>query len=279
MFTRSTLAAHFRALGVAPGDVVMLHASVRAVGEIAGGPDQIHLALADLLTPAGTIVMYAGCPRYVDEVGRGDLSLEQEAEVLEKLPPFDAATARSARDHGILVEFLRTWPGTRACDHVTRFIARGSQAELLCAPPPWDDALGRGSALDCLVALDGRILLLGSDHDAVTFLHYVEHVADFPDKRIARFRVPVLDAGQRVWRWMAEVDSSSSGAHAHWPDRFFARLVDAHLAASGNDGGRVGDAQSYLISARDLLAFARAWMERIAANAAAVAELDRCARP
>jgi aminoglycoside 3-N-acetyltransferase len=212
-------------------------------------------------------------------VGRGDLSLEQEAEVLEKLPPFDAATARSARDHGILVEFLRTWPGTRACDHVTRFIARGSQAELLCAPPPWDFALGVESALDRLVTLDGRILLLGSDHDAVTFLHYVEHIAEFPDKRLARFRVPVLDAGKRVWRWMAEVDSSSSGAHAHWPDRFFARLVDAHLAATGNRGGRVGDAQSYLISARALLAFARPWMERIAADAAAVAELDRRARP
>ena len=26
--------------------------------------------------------------------------------------------------------------------------------------------------------LDGKIVLLGSDHDAVTFFHYVEHVAD-----------------------------------------------------------------------------------------------------
>jgi aminoglycoside N3'-acetyltransferase len=37
-------------LGVEPGDIVMLHASVRAVGEVAGGPDQIHLALKDALT-------------------------------------------------------------------------------------------------------------------------------------------------------------------------------------------------------------------------------------
>ena len=35
------LANDFRRLGVAASDVVMLHAAVRAVGEVAGGPDQI----------------------------------------------------------------------------------------------------------------------------------------------------------------------------------------------------------------------------------------------
>jgi cyclophilin family peptidyl-prolyl cis-trans isomerase len=48
--SRADLADGFRALGVRPGDVVFLHASVRAVGPVAGGPDQIHLALKDALT-------------------------------------------------------------------------------------------------------------------------------------------------------------------------------------------------------------------------------------
>src|SRR5947208_12332242 len=109
MHSRDDLARDFRSLGVMPGDVVMLHASVRAVGEVAGGPDEIHLALKDALTPEGTLMMYAGCPRYVDEVGRGNLTAEEEREVLEKLPSFDAHTARSARGHGLLVEFLETY--------------------------------------------------------------------------------------------------------------------------------------------------------------------------
>jgi aminoglycoside 3-N-acetyltransferase len=41
----------------------------------------------------------------------------------------------------------------------------------------------------------GRILLLGSDHDHVTFLHHAEHTVDVPDKRIVRFQVPVLEQG------------------------------------------------------------------------------------
>src|SRR6266478_7506274 len=101
MRTRDELAADLRKLGLASGDVVMVHASVRAVGEVAGGPDEIHLALKDALTAEGTLLMYASCPRYFDEVGRGNLTKEQENEILDKLPAFDPLTARSARDHGI----------------------------------------------------------------------------------------------------------------------------------------------------------------------------------
>src|SRR5690348_6631879 len=118
MHSRARLADDLRALGVQPGDVVMLHASVRAVGPIAGGPDEIHLALKDALTPDGTLVMYASCPAYVDEIGRGNLTAGQEAELLEKLPAFDPLTARSQRENGTLVEFLRTFPGSIVNSHV-----------------------------------------------------------------------------------------------------------------------------------------------------------------
>jgi aminoglycoside 3-N-acetyltransferase len=266
MHARQQLTADLCALGIAPADVVMVHASVRAVGDVAGGPDEIHLALKDALTADGTLLMYAGCPRYVDEVGRGNLSPAEEAEVLDTLPPFDADTARSARDHGILVEFLRTWPGSRVNRHVARFVAWGRQADYLLSRQPWDYAFGHDSALDRFVALDGKILLLGCDHDTVTFLHYVEHIADIPDRRVARFKVPVVENGTRVWRDMEEFDTSSAGVHANWPERFFARLVDSHLAASGNRGGRVGDAWCHLLSARELLAFARPVMERVAVD-------------
>jgi aminoglycoside 3-N-acetyltransferase len=266
MHSRSRLTADFRSLGVAPGDVVMVHASVRAVGKIAGGPDEIHLALKDALTSRGTLLMYAGCPRYCDEVGRGNLTAEEESEVLDKLPPFDAETARADRDNGTLVEFLRTFPESRVNHHVARFVAWGAQTDYLFSRQPWDYAFGRESALDRFVELKGKILLLGCDHDTVTFLHYAEHIVDIPDKRIARFKVPVLENGARVWRDMAEVNTAGDGAHANWPDGFFATITDAHLAATSNRGGTVGDAQSYLLSARELLAFALPMMARVAAD-------------
>ena len=78
MHDRSRLSRDLHALGLTAGDTVMVHASVRAVGEIAGGPDEIHLAIKDVITSTGTLMMYASCPQYVDEVGRGNLSPARE---------------------------------------------------------------------------------------------------------------------------------------------------------------------------------------------------------
>jgi len=198
MYSMEELANDFRELGIRAGDTVMLHASVRAVGKVAGGPDAIHLALKSALTSDGALIMYASCPRYYDEVGRGRLTVEQEREIREKLPVFDPLTARCARDNGTLVEFLRTYPDSRVNRHVARFVFWGKQTEHLLSRQPWNYALGSDSPLERFLMTDGKIVLLGSDHDAVTFLHYVEHVADIPGKRIARYQVPVRENGCRV---------------------------------------------------------------------------------
>ena len=273
MYSRDQLAGDFRKLGVSPADTIMLHASVRTVGPIAGGPDQIHLALKDALTPEGTLMMYAGCPQPTDEVGRGHLTAEEEQELMDKLPAFDPLTARSDRDNGTLVEFLRTYPGTLVNRHVARFAVWGRRAADLISSQPWDYAYGKDSALDRFVDLGGRVLLLGCDHDTVTFLHYAEHIADIPGKRVATFKVPVADNGTRVWKEMKEFDTSGAGAHPNWPDRFFARIVDTYLDQTNNAGGLVGTAQAFLLDSRGLLDFALPVMQAVAADAGAAEEL------
>src|ERR1700733_3285153 len=236
MHSTEKLTNDFFHLGIRAGDTVMLHAAVRAVGEVAGGPDAIHLALKSALTAEGTLMMYASCPRYYDEVGRGNLTTEQEREIHEKLPAFDPLTARSDRDNGTLVEFLRTYPSSRVNRHVARFVFWGKQTEHLMSSQPWNYAFGSGSPLERFMMLAGKIVLLGSDHDAVTFLHYVEHIADIPGKRIARYQVPVMENGNRIWREMEEFDTSGEGVPPNWPDRLFAKIIDSFLVRTGNKG-------------------------------------------
>jgi len=262
--SRQELAEAFSALGVAPGDTVMVHASVRAVGPIAGGPDQIHLAIKDALTDRGTMVMYASCPDGYDDVGRGAYPGSHERQLLEKMPAFDARTARAQRDNGTLVEFFRSYPDSLVNDHVARFVVWGAQAPYLISEQPWDYAFGRGSALERFVELDGKILLIGCDHDQVTFLHYAEHILNVPGLRIAVFEVPVLENGVRVWKEMKEIDTSGDGAHPNWPDRFFAQIVNAYLAKTQNRGGRVGHAHCFLFDAKGLLALALDEMRSVA---------------
>ena len=158
---------------------------------------------------------------------------------MEKLPAFDPLTARAQRENGALVEFFRTYPGSIVNAHVARFVAWGRRADELISSQPWNYAFGRGSVLDRFVTMEGRILLLGCDHDTVTFLHYAAHVVEIPGKRVARYKVPVLEHGTRVWRDMEEFDTSEKGAHPNWPDRFFARLVHQRPARPGSVAGRL----------------------------------------
>ena len=264
MWSRAELARGFLELGVADGDSVMLHASVRSVGEVAGGPDQIHMALRDVLGAGGTLMMYVGCPSYYDDVGRGVLTVAQEHEVIEKHPPFNPLTTRSARSHGILVEFFRTYPGTIVNNHIARFAAAGANARYLLAEQPPDFPYGVDSPLGRFLALNGKILLLGSDHDEVTFLHHLEHVVDFPNKKIASYQVPYATGEAIVWRQVQEVNTADDGAHADWPNRFFAQLVDGYLESATNLGSAVGNSRAYLISADDLFKYAAPIMQRVA---------------
>lgn len=129
--------------------------------------------------------------------------------------------------------------------HVARFVVWGKRADYLISRQPWTYAFGRESVLERLVELDGKILALGCDHDNVTFLHYAEHIVDIPDKRVARYKVPIMENGARVWRDMEEFNTAGDGVHANWPSRFFATIVDNYLAATENRGGLVGDAKCF----------------------------------
>ncbi len=64
-------------------------------------------------------------------------------------------------------------------------------------------------------------------------------------------------------RGMEEFDTAEA-AHPGWPDRFFARIVDGYLRETGNRGGMIGDARSFLLDARGLLEHALREMRRAA---------------
>lgn len=60
LVTKSCLVADLRGLGVHAGQSVMLHASVKAIGWVVGGPDVVLDALLEVLTPSGTLIMGVG---------------------------------------------------------------------------------------------------------------------------------------------------------------------------------------------------------------------------
>ena len=82
----------------------------------------------------------------------------------------------------------------------------------------------------------------------------------------------LVENGRRIWRDPEELDTAGAGVHAKWPDRLFSRIID-FLVKRRNNGARVGQAMTYVLSARELLDFALPLMKEIAADPLAAESL------
>lgn len=258
--TKSRIIQDLRDLGLVPGQVVMLHASVRAIGWVVGGPDVVLQALLDVLTPAGTLMMYVGWednPYHLAE-----WSEEWQRAYLEECPAFDPARSRAYRKWSILTEYLRTWPGACRSNHPEASVAAvGALARWITEDHPLQYGYGPGSPLAKLCETGGDVLLLGAPLDTITLLHYAEHLARVPNKRIARYKMPILRDGQRVWVEIEDFDTSQGIVDWEGGD-YFGVIAREYLASGRGRSGKVGAAKSYLFDAAGLVDFGVRWMER-----------------
>lgn len=251
--TRRSLAADLSALGVAEGDAVLVHASLRRVGRVIGGADTIRDALLDCVGPSGTLLGYCDWPPENDE--------RDDPRFRDDLPAFDPERTRSTRNYGYWPELLRTTPGARRSGNPgASMAALGGKAEWYTADHALDYGYGPQSPLGKLVADQGKVLMLGAPLDTMTLLHHAEHLARFPNKRIVRYEAPILIDGERVWRWFEEFDTSDPPDGL--PDDYFATIVTVFLATGQGRTGTVGAAPSVLVPAADITRFGITWLER-----------------
>jgi aminoglycoside N3'-acetyltransferase len=265
------LTADLRRLGIGDGDLVMVHASLRAIGGAEGGADGVLDALEAAVGAAGTLLMTLGARddwAWVNERPEAD-----RPGLLEGAEPFDRRATPADPEVGVLAEVFRTRPGTVVSDHPEgRFGARGRLADRLVADVPWDDYYGPGSPLDRFVASGGRVLRFGADLDTLTLLHYAEYRAPLPRKRrVRRHRLVAADRGPRLT--VVECLDDNEGIVDHPGEDYFAVILRQYLATGRARVGVVGRARSELIDAADVVDFGVAWMaEHLATPPLAPAE-------
>ncbi len=247
-----------RSLGLAEGDTVMVHASLRRVGPVEGGAEGLLAAIEAVVGPGGTILMVLGAADPMAWVN--DRPEHERAALLAGSEPFDHLTTPADPDVGALAELFRVRPGTLVSDHPEgRFAAAGRLARDLTEDIPWDDYFGPGSPLDRLVAARGKVLRLGADPGTVTLIHYPEYLDDLATKRRVRRYRRVREATGPELRIVDSLDDSNGIVDVEGED-YFETILAAYLATGRASTGRVRDAASELIDAADLVAFAVDWM-------------------
>ena len=257
-WTVEHLVADLRRLGVVEGDLLMVHASLRAIGPVVGGADGVIDALGLAVGPAGTLFMTMGAR---DDWGWVNERPERDRPgLLRDAEPFDRFATPADPEVGVLAEIFRTRPATLVSDHPEgRFGASGALAGRLVDDVPWDDYYGADSPLERFVRAGGRILRLGADLDTVTVLHYAEYLAPIPDKRrVRRHRMVVGPSGPELRT--VECLDDSDGIVEHPGEDYFAVIVREYIETGRAATGAVGGATSELIDSGDLVDFGVAWM-------------------
>ena len=258
----TTLVADLRSLGLAVGDVVIVHTAMSRLGWIAGGAQALVLALLDSVgttcagttTGGGTIVMPAHSG-LSDPAGWSNPPVPADwiPVIRAETPAFDAALTPT-RAMGQTVDCFRSHPSTVRGNHPTvSFAANGPLARRIVDDHPLTPSLGEGSPLQRLYDLDAKVLLLGVDHGNNTSLHLAEHRAIWPGKHSYTDGAPVLVDGERRWVTYEDLVLDEEDSPA---------IGEAFAATGFEQAGPIGAGVGRLSSVRAVVDFAVEWIEQ-----------------
>lgn len=251
--TVESIRADLAALGVTPGDTLLIHASLSALGYVAGGAPAVVDALRAAVGEAGTLVVPTFTGQYGDPatweappVPDGWVDRIRRAR-----PPFRPSLTPS-RGMGAIPETLRTYPeAVRSRHPEVSFAALGADADRLVADHPFDFQLGEESPLGRLYEADARVLLLGVGHGVNTSFHLAEYRIGVGADTVEK-AAPIRRDGQRV---LVEYRDRPVTAED------FPALGAAFETAVGLHEGPVAGAAAKLASQPALVDFAVEWLQ------------------
>jgi aminoglycoside 3-N-acetyltransferase len=262
--TASRLRRGVETLGIGADDVVMVHASLSAVGWVVGGAETLLRAVSAAVGPGGTVCAQTTWEDIPFHLATWPAAWRRA--YVRELPPFDPAVSEAAHFEGRFAERLRTWPGAvRSSNPGCCVSAVGARARWLVEPHPLDEGFGERTPYERLVEAGAKVLLLGAPLHSISLLHHAECLAQVDGKRRTEFRAPLLRNGTAVWTTIRQLDV--------WRGPFpyrdvvpagvapFAHIARTALAAGVGRSGRIAEATCHVFPAADLVAFATAWLE------------------
>lgn len=249
--SKETLKHQLQQLGIVKGDTLMVHASLKSMGWIAGGAQAVVEALLETITDSGTLVMPAQSADNSDPVYWMEPPVPENwhQPIREQLPAYDPHLS-GLRGMGKIAEFFHRHPLTIRSPHPAHsFIASGNYAAAWMSEQPIDDSFGKNSPLEKMMKANVKLLLIGVGFDSCTALHYAEFAQE--NRTTSPQGAAILLDGQRVWQTYDCVDMDS--------DRF-PEIAKAFPGAIAE--GLLGQAQTHLVDMKPLVEFGIDWLRK-----------------
>jgi aminoglycoside 3-N-acetyltransferase len=234
----SRLTEQLHNIGLAQGDVVMVHASFKALG--IPDPEGIILALLETLGESGTLFLPA-------------LSYLQQ-------PPNVHDTNRTPACVGFLSEYFRCRSGTQRSLHPTHSVCGVGRRAQDWLDDHFQDhtPCGPHSPFNKLLHHHGKILMIGCGLEPNTTMHAIEEYIQPEYLFNPPMTYTITDARSQIFEKVYI-------PHNFWEGRAVQRYdrVEGILDENGLRSGRLGNAKTYLIQAEALY---QAAMEHMRAN-------------
>ncbi|MDP6475589.1 MAG: AAC(3) family N-acetyltransferase [Alphaproteobacteria bacterium] len=253
LVTPHSFTADLHGIGVRAGDVLCVHLSMKSLGFVIGGARTIIEGLSASVGEAGTLMMptYSGDLSDPAEWAHPAVPSEWVETIRGEMPAYDASRTPT-RGMGVVPELFRHQPGVVRSPHPqSSFAALGPDAGALVGAHPLDNRFGPDSPLGQLMALGGKVLLLGAPYDTTALFHLTQHLVGGAE-RVTR-RSPVTVEGHREWAEYSDVNYPID-----WFDDGMAMLIDKGIARLGT----VGAARTVLLPATEAVEAAVAWRRR-----------------
>lgn len=242
---RADILSALRALGIVPGDVLMVHSSLKRIGYVDGGSDAVVDALLEAVGVNGLVAVPTHSDCAVHPYAN-DPAAPPAPDSNYRPVPFHPAKTPSVV--GLITNTLRQRPNAVRSRHPTHSVAaigRGA-AEMACYHGP-DSHFGRHTPYGWLVRHEAKILLLGVKMNSNTLLHMLEDLADMPS---LGDNTALVEGDDRTIR-----EVSLRGAPLGHRDFYASKLVSKaeralrarHLVRDG----MIGAAASMLVDARE----------------------------
>ena len=240
-------------LGVEPEMVLLVHTSLSKIGWINGGAVTLILALQEVLTKEGTLIMPSHSADLSDPKDWTQPAVPEDwwEIIKETMPPFDQ-THTPTYEIGVVPEVFRNFRSVVRSYHPTcSFSAWGKKAEKIIEKHSLDHGFGDKSPLNKIFSLNGHILLIGVTHESNTSLHLAEEKCrHYPQEKKGS---PIYnEKGEREWK---------NYKQACYSTEFFNTIGNEFEKKHIFKRGKIGNADSKLINQRELVNFAHQWYD------------------
>lgn len=253
MNTVATIHNDLLNLGVKVGDILLVHSSLSSIGWVCGAAQAVVVALKQVITENGTLIMPAHSGAISDPAEWENPPVPKEwlQQIYDSMPAFDVNLTQT-RGMGSIAELFRTLPEVYRSNHPqVSFAAQGKFASDIIRNHNLTPQFGMESPLGKMYNLNAKVLLLGVEYDSCTCFHLAEALNEkMPTKKMG---AAIIENNKRIWKWFKDFAYNSEDD--------FEKMGEAFEATNKVVIGKVGKADCKLFHMRSGVDFAKEWLQ------------------